>query len=673
MTDDCPYVGLGPFTREDERYFFGREVDSRVIANNFLTRPATILYGASGVGKSSVLNVGLPNALHDAFGDVHFEVRKDWTPEAEPPERWLTEQLRRVKKAPDRPLMLVLDQFEEYFLYRTEATHAAFESALAKALASREHETHLLISLRDDGLFLLDALRGRLSGLLDNRLELRHLATPDVHRAIEGPIGVYNREHKAPSRVRLAEGFADELIGQLEETISAISQRRAAPGGNFLIELPFLQLALQRLWKEMNERSRRNVRPERVLGPELLVNLARELPDGKKLNGVDAIVSDHLQEVFGTLNYGELALAAACFHYLVTPSGGKLAYAAGDLADQASKDAERKIDEPEVLALLTKLTGPKARILREADKRFLLFHDVLAKPVLRWCDEYLARGPFAFLTDVSMAQVYPLLGYGSLFGRAPRERRGVTPLAGRAVSRSQFLVLKSGQILDLRSRYGTTVNARPAHLADVEFVLNSGDVIGLNNTAAVVFHWPADWDRAVTADVEGGPAGWGLLIDGAARKLAALRGATLALNLSDKGGLNLSTRKGARSFATLEWKDGQAWITALLDVPQLMVVGRQDAYYDYERPLGRGERFEVGLRGIAPSIPDDATAEDLRALVRQISMADAEAAERGLFRIGEIPFEIILGAFPGTEMTRPSPQADVGRRRVARKRRATSH
>ena len=27
MTDDCPYVGLGPFTREDERYFFGREVD----------------------------------------------------------------------------------------------------------------------------------------------------------------------------------------------------------------------------------------------------------------------------------------------------------------------------------------------------------------------------------------------------------------------------------------------------------------------------------------------------------------------------------------------------------------------------------------------------------------------------------------------------------------------
>ncbi len=402
------------------------------------------------------------------------------------------------------------------------------------------------------------------------------------------------------------------------------------------------------------------------------MNLARELPDGKKLSGVDAIVSDHLQEVFGTLNYGELALAAACFHYLVTPSGGKLAYTAGDLADQASKEAERKIDEAEVLALLTKLAGPKARILREADKRFLLFHDCLAKPALRWCDEYLARGPFAFLTDVSTNQVYPLIGYGSLFGRA-WEGEGVTPLADRAVSRSQFLVLKSGQILDLRSRYGTTVNARPAHLADVEFVLNSGDVIGLNNTAAVVFHWPADWDRAVTADIGGGAGGWGVLIDGAARKLAALRGATLALNLSDNGGLSLSRRKGARSFASMEWKDGQAWITALLDEPQLMVVRRLDAYHDYEWPLEKGESFEVRLRGIPPPIPDDATAEELRALVLRLSMADAEAADRGLFRIGEIRFEIILRAFPGSEMTGPSPQVDLRRKRAPRKRRATSH
>jgi hypothetical protein len=60
-------------------------------------------------------------------------------------------------------------------------------------------------------------------------------------------------------------------------------------------------------------------------------------------------------------------------------------------------------------------------------------------------------------------------------------------------------------------------------------------------------------------------------------------------------------------------------------------------------------------------------------MLLEISMSDAEAAERGLFRIGEIPFEIIKGAFPGAETASSSPQADLGRRRMGQggKRRAT--
>ncbi len=402
------------------------------------------------------------------------------------------------------------------------------------------------------------------------------------------------------------------------------------------------------------------------------MNLARELPDGKKLNGVDAIVSDHLQGVFGKLSFGELALAAACFHYLVTPSGGKLAYTASDLAERSSNEAQRTIDEAEVRALLTKLADRK--VLRQADERFLLFHDVLAKPVLRWRDEYLVHAPFALLTDVSTAQPYPLNGYGCLFGRA-WEGEGVTALADNAVSRNQFLVLKSGQILDLRSRYGTTINATPMHFGEVKFFLKSGDIIGLSNTAAVVFRWPEEWDRARRVDIDGGADGWAVLIDGVSRKLTALRRPTLALNLHEKRGLTVSSRKGPRSFALLTHKDGRAWITALVDDPRLIVVGRRDAFRNYEQPLGKGESFEVGLRGIPPSVPAGASADEMRELVRRFSMADAEAAERGLFRIGGIPFEIIIGAFPGTEMASPAPRADLRHRTAGRgrKRRATYH
>src|ERR1700730_16976381 len=59
----CPYVGLDPFESAYAEYFFGRRQVSKVIADHVLARPVTVLYGPSGIGKSSILNVGLPAAL----------------------------------------------------------------------------------------------------------------------------------------------------------------------------------------------------------------------------------------------------------------------------------------------------------------------------------------------------------------------------------------------------------------------------------------------------------------------------------------------------------------------------------------------------------------------------------------------------------------------------------
>src|SRR5215468_5955558 len=58
-TDFCPYVGLQPYTSTEREYFFGREGDIRTIASNLFAAPLTILYGASGVGKTSVLLAGV--------------------------------------------------------------------------------------------------------------------------------------------------------------------------------------------------------------------------------------------------------------------------------------------------------------------------------------------------------------------------------------------------------------------------------------------------------------------------------------------------------------------------------------------------------------------------------------------------------------------------------------
>lgn len=60
----CPYRGLQHYTEDYRDYFFGREEDQETIAANLVTTPLTIIYGASGVGKSSVLLAGVVPFLH---------------------------------------------------------------------------------------------------------------------------------------------------------------------------------------------------------------------------------------------------------------------------------------------------------------------------------------------------------------------------------------------------------------------------------------------------------------------------------------------------------------------------------------------------------------------------------------------------------------------------------
>ena len=50
---DSPYRGLRPYTEAEAAGFFGREAEGEIVAANLLGARLTLLYGPSGVGKSS--------------------------------------------------------------------------------------------------------------------------------------------------------------------------------------------------------------------------------------------------------------------------------------------------------------------------------------------------------------------------------------------------------------------------------------------------------------------------------------------------------------------------------------------------------------------------------------------------------------------------------------------
>ncbi|KIE26048.1 WD-40 repeat protein [Streptomyces sp. MUSC 125] len=71
----CPYRGLASYRQQDARWFFGRERSTNALVGQLRAAARTgglvMLVGASGAGKSSLLNAGLVPALREgALGDI---------------------------------------------------------------------------------------------------------------------------------------------------------------------------------------------------------------------------------------------------------------------------------------------------------------------------------------------------------------------------------------------------------------------------------------------------------------------------------------------------------------------------------------------------------------------------------------------------------------------------
>ncbi len=410
-----PYKGLAPYTEDDSEWFFGRDEQVRVVATNVISARITILYGESGVGKTSLLRAGVLPALRQeaardagVTGRVDFRValHNRWHGDAIPaleqslraaipdiPDlgastraRPLAAVLDDITGSIDADLFVILDQFEEWFLYHSRDGDAGPE--LVRALGNVDLPVHFLISLREDALAQLDRFKGRIPGLFENLLRLHHLDRGGAREAIEGPVIRHNRAHPEDP-VEIEPGLAGDVLDQVRTGAVVVGDHgHGTPGGNGhagareRVEAPFLQLVMTRLWEEERTAGSRCLRSE---------TLAR-------LGGADRIVGTHLDQTMDALDPGQCAVAADAFNHLVTPSGTKVAHTVSDLIQYTGAPAD------ELKGLLNDLS--RMRILRPVARAgddhpagFEIFHDVLARSVLDWRSRYLYQRSQRELAD----------------------------------------------------------------------------------------------------------------------------------------------------------------------------------------------------------------------------------------------------------------------------------
>ncbi len=434
---DSPYKGLAAFEERDGPLFYGRDRESRVVLDHVYASRLTVLSGPSGVGKTSLLEAGVTYRVHQTPGRTAV-VFRDWQgdvvgnlkraigaevarvagiPAADPDDSALATYASRFAPVLDVPLVLLLDQFEEYFVFHPATQRVdlltmdsrTFPVALMHLLAQPECPIHVLIAIREDALSMLQRLAGSMAAVLRSYIQLQHLKPAAAIDAVEGPLEAYNRFRPGAEPVYLESGLAEDVVKRLQsESVDAdlaAPEATSQPGGgvddvqiDISVQAPYLQLVMQRLWEEevgrgSNTLSRASLR---------------------RMGSVSQIVGDHIDRSLARLNRSDREIVARIFQYLVTPSGSMQALGVGTLAFYT------ELPDNRIASVVERLCRPEMRMLRplaapgidggDRDARYEVFYRALVPGILDWRwrhvgEQQLTRGRWKAVGVALLAMV----------------------------------------------------------------------------------------------------------------------------------------------------------------------------------------------------------------------------------------------------------------------------
>ncbi len=275
-----PWLGLSSYTEETRGYFHGRDEEAAELARRVQRKNLTVLFGQSGLGKTSLLRAGLvPRLRGEGYCPVY--VRVDYSPESPAPSEQIKQAIFRataasgdwsrpgaaiegeslweflhhrgdlLRDANGRTLLplLIFDQFEEIFTLaqaddagRLRAKQfledladlvenrppVALEARLDQDEAAAEDfdfaraDYRILIALREDYLAHLESVKGIMPSITQNRMRLARMSGAQALSAIEKPGGRLVSQEVAESIVRFVAGGAEIANAEVEPSLLSL-------------------------------------------------------------------------------------------------------------------------------------------------------------------------------------------------------------------------------------------------------------------------------------------------------------------------------------------------------------------------------------------------------------------------------------------------------------------
>ncbi len=236
-----PFKFLDYYHKEDRAIFFGRDMETEELYHRIYETNIILLYGASGTGKTSIINCGLANAFeagdwypifvrrqNNMISSLVAELRKHAL--TKPADGLPLDRLvHSVYLDYFKPVYLIIDQFEELFIIGEKAEQQEFFEQLQKLLLANI-QCKVILSMREEYLAYLSEYEQIIPNIFDNRLRVEKMNTRRLQDVILGTAEAFKIE--VPNGEELSALIVDRLRDKNHE-----------------VDLANLQVYLDRLYR----------------------------------------------------------------------------------------------------------------------------------------------------------------------------------------------------------------------------------------------------------------------------------------------------------------------------------------------------------------------------------------------------------------------------------------
>lgn len=275
-----PWLGLDSYSEATRAYFHGRDEETAELARHVQRKTLAVLFGQSGLGKTSLLRAGLvPRLRKDGYCPVY--VRIDYAAGSPAPSEQIKQAIFRateaaghwtrpgsaiageslweflhhrgdlLRDADGHPLipLLIFDQFEEIFTlgqaddagklhakrFLDDLSDLVENRAPAALEARLEHDDsaiedfdfaradyRVLIALREDYLAHLEGIKDTMPSITQNRMRLARMTGSQALSAVLKPGGKLVTQEVAEAIVRFVAGGSELANAEIEPSLLSL-------------------------------------------------------------------------------------------------------------------------------------------------------------------------------------------------------------------------------------------------------------------------------------------------------------------------------------------------------------------------------------------------------------------------------------------------------------------